>query len=38
MDSPLQRPASLRLTLAGGLIGFALGGFFDGIALHQVLQ
>lgn len=23
---------------AGGLLGFALGGFFDGILLHQVLQ
>ncbi len=27
-----------RLALAGGVIGFALGGFFDGILLHQVLQ
>jgi uncharacterized membrane protein len=27
-----------RLALAGGIIGFALGGFFDGILLHQVLQ
>lgn len=26
------------LVLAGGIIGFALGGFFDGIVLHQVLQ
>ncbi|WP_376097658.1 DUF2243 domain-containing protein [Roseomonas sp. CCTCC AB2023176] len=26
------------LLLAGGVIGFALGGFFDGILLHQVLQ
>lgn len=24
--------------LAGGVLGFALGGFFDGILLHQVLQ
>lgn len=24
--------------LAGGLLGFALGGFFDGILLHQILQ
>ena len=29
---------SARLALAGGTIGFALGGFFDGILLHQVLQ
>ena len=27
-----------NLMLAGGIIGFALGGFFDGILLHQVLQ
>lgn len=27
-----------RAALAGGLLGFALGGFFDGILLHQVLQ
>lgn len=27
-----------RLGLAGGVLGFALGGFFDGIMLHQVLQ
>jgi uncharacterized membrane protein len=27
-----------RLTTAGLLLGFALGGFFDGILLHQVLQ
>lgn len=26
------------LLWAGGVIGFALGGFFDGILLHQVLQ
>ncbi|HYF07617.1 MAG TPA: DUF2243 domain-containing protein [Acetobacteraceae bacterium] len=26
------------LLLAGGVVGFALGGFFDGILLHQVLQ
>ncbi|HZH26971.1 MAG TPA: DUF2243 domain-containing protein [Azospirillaceae bacterium] len=26
------------LKWAGGLIGFALGGFFDGILLHQILQ
>lgn len=35
-----MRPArpSARLALAGGVLGFALGGFFDGILLHQVLQ
>jgi len=27
-----------QLMLAGGVVGFALGGFFDGILLHQVLQ
>lgn len=27
-----------RITLSGYLLGFALGGFFDGILLHQVLQ
>lgn len=27
-----------RLAWAGGVIGFSLGGFFDGILLHQVLQ
>lgn len=26
------------LLVAGGVLGFALGGFFDGILLHQVLQ
>lgn len=31
------RPAS-RLRWAGFWLGFALGGFFDGILLHQVLQ
>src|SRR5690606_10212012 len=29
---------SIRLSRAAGLLGFALGGFFDGILLHQVLQ
>lgn len=29
---------SRRLAWAGTVIGFALGGFFDGILLHQVLQ
>jgi uncharacterized membrane protein len=27
-----------RLLLAGGVLGIALGGFFDGILLHQILQ
>lgn len=29
---------SAAFVWAGGLLGFALGGFFDGILLHQVLQ
>ncbi len=42
-DRPRSRaaPQSLRApsaTTAGVLLGFALGGFFDGILLHQVLQ
>ena len=32
-------PAEMRgLWWAGGLLGFALSGFFDGILLHQILQ
>ncbi len=27
-----------RLAWAGTILGFSLGGFFDGILLHQVLQ
>ncbi|MFY3703082.1 DUF2243 domain-containing protein [Achromobacter dolens] len=27
-----------RMRRAGGLLGFAMGGFFDGILLHQILQ
>ncbi|WP_309083913.1 DUF2243 domain-containing protein [Chelativorans sp.] len=27
-----------QLSCAGGLLGFAIGGFFDGILLHQILQ
>ena len=38
MDVRVQHSAFQRLAIAGGLIGFALGGFFDGIVLHQVLQ
>jgi uncharacterized membrane protein len=34
---PLPLPGR-RLLRAGWLLGFALGGFFDGILLHQILQ
>ena len=34
---PATRPGRMP-ALAGGLVGFALGGFADGILLHQVLQ
>jgi uncharacterized membrane protein len=34
---PLERERH-RLVRAGWLLGFALGGFFDGILLHQILQ
>lgn len=34
----LPNDPSARLTRPGLLLGFALGGFFDGILLHQVLQ
>jgi uncharacterized membrane protein len=27
-----------RLTIAGGILGFGMGGFLDGIVLHQLLQ
>jgi uncharacterized membrane protein len=33
-----DRPRSRGLRWAGFLLGFSLGGFFDGILLHQVLQ
>ena len=37
--APAHIPAGLRrLGLTGFLLGFGLGGFFDGILLHQVLQ
>jgi len=37
--SAVADPASgRRFHLAGALLGFALGGFFDGILLHQILQ
>jgi uncharacterized membrane protein len=35
---PLPFLLSRRLAWAGYLLGFSLGGFFDGILLHQVLQ
>ncbi|WP_225784178.1 DUF2243 domain-containing protein [Xenophilus sp. Marseille-Q4582] len=33
-----DRGAPRRLAWAAGLLGLALGGFFDGILLHQILQ
>ncbi|PWC34791.1 hypothetical protein TSO352_29075 [Azospirillum sp. TSO35-2] len=35
---PAPNGRERRLLLAGGSLGFALGGFFDGILLHQILQ
>jgi uncharacterized membrane protein len=35
MSADVQRK---RLTLSGILLGLGLGGFFDGIVLHQILQ
>jgi uncharacterized membrane protein len=35
---PAQRRFPRELSLAGAALGFGLGGFFDGILLHQVLQ
>lgn len=37
-NNPLPGHAGRRLAWAGAIIGFSLGGFFDGILLHQVLQ
>lgn len=34
----MTAPTTGRPAFAAGVLGFALGGFFDGIALHQVLQ
>lgn len=34
----MPTPVPSRLSWAGCLLGFGLGGFFDGILLHQVLQ
>jgi len=40
MAKPVTIPCafSRRFVWAGGLLGFAIGGFFDGILLHQILQ
>ena len=38
MDQPWQRPHGGFPTAAGVLFGLGLGGFFDGIVLHQILQ
>lgn len=40
MDAPLRNGSAGagKLRWAGFLLGFSLGGFFDGILLHQVLQ
>lgn len=35
---PMSSPYSARFEGAGLALGFALGGFFDGILLHQILQ
>lgn len=37
-DSPDALPQTARLSAAAILLGVALGGFFDGILLHQILQ
>src|SRR5919112_322861 len=34
----VARTASRRQSWTGYVLGFALGGFFDGILLHQILQ
>jgi uncharacterized membrane protein len=38
MDTGSQRPGGPFPTAAGVLFGMGLGGFFDGIVLHQILQ
>jgi uncharacterized membrane protein len=35
---PIPHAFTARFVRAGYLIGFALGGFFDGVLLHQILQ
>src|SRR4051812_24249980 len=37
-ELPATTPSRGHPALAAAIIGFALGGFFDGIMLHQVLQ
>ncbi|MCJ9711991.1 DUF2243 domain-containing protein, partial [Bordetella hinzii] len=37
MDA-IMTPDERRLRRASGWLGFAMGGFFDGILLHQILQ
>lgn len=34
----VEKPDARRLLVAGVLLGVGLGGFFDGIVLHQLLQ
>ncbi len=38
MSPSSPTPQASRPAFAAGVLGFALGGFFDGIMLHQVLQ
>jgi uncharacterized membrane protein len=38
MNSPLASKQPTPLILAGICLGIGLGGFFDGIVLHQILQ
>jgi uncharacterized membrane protein len=38
MDRPVRTPDRTRLIAAATLLGLGLGGFFDGIVLHQILQ
>ena len=33
-----RQPSRTRLIIAAVLLGVGLGGFFDGIVLHQILQ
>jgi uncharacterized membrane protein len=38
MAPPAKPRPKLTVPFAAGVLGFALGGFFDGILLHQILQ
>lgn len=38
MDSAVHTGSQLRVLWGAILLGFAMGGFFDGILLHQILQ